>query len=508
MRSKTAANRVLILNTIAFTACFAVWTMYGVLITFLTDHQLLIIDKTKIGVLMGVPVLTGSLLRLPLGLLADKYGGKRVYLGVMAISALSVFLVSFCNSFPAFVAGGLAFGISGASFAVGVAYTSIWYSKESQGTALGIFGVGNTGTALTSLLAPVMLNKLTDGGKNLEGWRHLPQLYAAMLVVVGLIFALLAVPKQSHAPTRTLPQMLRPLKSLRVWRFGLYYFVVFGGFVALSQWLIPYYLNVYGMSLATAGAMAAVYSLPSGVVRAAGGWVSDRIGARSALYVVLSSITVLFLMLVAPRMEITSPGEGLQADAAGTVTAVSSSSVTVSGKTYAIRPMPSQAPTNSHSTLVLPVFRSWQEPAVQVGQTVTKKQLLAVGVTHVFFQANVWVFSGLVFAAGIMMGVGMAAVFKHIPTYFPDDVGVVGGLVGVLGGLGGFVCPILFGYLLKLTGMWTTCWLFLAVVSAISLIWMHLVILHTGHKQDRAAERGPDLEVHRRPQTYQGALTA
>ena len=102
--------------------------------------------------------------------------------------------------------------------------------------------------------------------------------------------------------------------------------------------------------------------------------------------------------------------------------------------------------------LIFPTFSSWQEPVVQVGDEVNRKELLARGVTNIFFQANVWIFTGLVFVAGIVMGIGMAAVYKHIPDYFPDDVGVVGGMVGVLGGLGGFVCPVIFGYLLREIG--------------------------------------------------------
>ncbi|HZH99392.1 MAG TPA: MFS transporter, partial [Fimbriimonadaceae bacterium] len=301
-----------------------------------------------------------------------------------------------------------------------------------------------------------------------------------------------------------LPQMLRPLKDIRVWRFGLYYFIVFGAFVALAQWLIPYYLNVYGMTLATAGLMAAVFSLPSGVIRALGGWASDKFGARSTMYWVLSSCAVFFLLLIAPRMEITSPGEGVMAERAGTVTAVSRESVQVGSKAYELK---RQAPLNPQEmdqrTLVMPTFRSWQEPVVQVGQEVKKKELVAKGVTNVFFQANIWIFTSLVFLAGIMMGIGKAAVYKHIPEYFPNDVGVVGGLVGVIGGLGGFFCPILFGWMLKATGLWTSCWLFLGVLTVISLVWMHVVILRMGRQHDRlraehhvaplVAEREPAL---------------
>jgi NNP family nitrate/nitrite transporter-like MFS transporter len=497
MATKSAGNRVMWLNTLAFTVCFAVWTLYGVLITFLVDHRVMVLDKAQIGWLIGIPILTGSIMRLPVGILTDRYGGKPVFIGILLFSSVSVYATSYASSFSQFLVGGLAFGMAGAGFACGIGYTSVWFPKEKQGTALGIFGMGNAGAAATSLGAPHILNGLTDNGRNLEGWRQLPQIYALGLLVMAGIFAWLAVPKKvASADQKTISQMLLPLKDLRVWRFGLYYFVVFGAFVALSQWLIPYYLNVYGMSLATAGLMASIFSLPSGIIRALGGWASDKFGARSTMYWVLSSCAVFFLLLVAPRMEITSPGEGIMAERAGIVTAVTPATVSVGGKAYKLRVQPPlDQKSLDQKTLVMPTFQSWQEPAVSVGQEVKKKELIARGVTHVFFQANVAIFTALVFLAGIMMGIGKAAVYKHIPEYFPQDVGVVGGLVGVIGGLGGFFCPIIFGWMLGATGLWTTCWLFLGILSIISLVWMHLVILRMGKRQDRIrAERLVELE--------------
>lgn len=482
--SAGAANRTLLMNTLAFTVCFAVWTMYGVLVAFLVDHRVLEIGKAEMGWLIGVPILTGSLLRLPVGVLTDRYGGRPVFVAVMLFSALGLVGASFAEGIAGLVAAGLAFGVSGTGFACGIAYTSLWFPRERQGTALGIFGMGNAGSAVTSLGAPHLLNALTRNGQHVEGWRQLPLIYAGGLVGMAALFWLFTQNRKvDEAAAKTLPQMLRPLRDVRVWRFGLYYFIVFGAFVALAQWLIPYYLNVYGMSLATAGLMAAVFSLPSGVIRALGGWASDRFGARATMYWVLSSCALLFFMLVAPRMEITSPGEGIQADRAGTVTAVSATSVTVGDRVYPLQgrrrsiASPKVSATAHEGDLIVPTFESWQEPAVRVGQTVKKKELVARGVTRVFFQANVWVFTGLVFLAGIMMGIGKAAVYRHIPDYFPHDVGVVGGLVGVIGGLGGFFCPVLFGWMLHATGLWTTCWLFLGVLTVISLVWMHVVIL-------------------------------
>jgi NNP family nitrate/nitrite transporter-like MFS transporter len=490
MSDRATANRVLLMNTLAFTVCFAVWTMYGVLITFLVDNRYLVIDKAQIGWLIGIPILTGSIMRLPVGLLADRYGGKPVYLGVMVFAALSLFVTSQVSSFAGFMVAGLLFGMSGAAFAVGIAYSSVFFPRERQGTALGIFGMGNAGSAITTLAAPTMLKGFTSGGVDIERWRMLPITYGIALLLMAALFAVFTVNKRVEgAGQKSLAQMLSPLKDIRVWRFGAYYFLVFGAFVALAQWLVPYYLNVYGMSLAMAGLLASVFSLPSGVIRALGGWASDKFGARTTMYWVLSSCALFFFLLVAPRMEIRSPGEGIMAERAGVVKSVEPGKVVVlsksapSGaapeeKSYRVKVEPAIDPQKlEQGVLVWPTFRSWQEPAVQPGQEIKKKELIARGVTHVYFQANVWVFTVLVFLAGIMMGIGKAAVYKHIPDYFPNDVGVVGGIVGVIGGLGGFFCPILFGYMLKSTGLWTSCWLFLAVLSVVCLLWMHVVIL-------------------------------
>ncbi len=492
MSVKSLAIRVLTLNTLAFTVCFAVWTMYGVLGAFLSDAHIINIDKVQLGWLIGAPILTGSILRLPVGVLADRYGGKPVYIAVMLIAAIGAALTSFASTYNQLLLCGLVFGTSGAAFAVGIAYTSTYFPKERQGTALGIFGVGNAGSAITTLVAPSVLQRLYRGGENPEGWRQLPLYYAAGLVLITVLFALLTVNRKPHeAELKTLAQKLRPLRDVRVWRFGVYYFLVFGAFVALAQWLVPYYLNVYGMSLATAGLMASIFSLPSGLIRALGGWISDKFGARHTMYWVLSLCVLLFSMIIAPRMDIFSPGEGILADRAGIVTSVGSKQVIVDAKSYAlIEPKTAQADSNavasprsgtSEQALIWPKRENWHEPVVKVGQKVKKKELLARGTTHVYFQANVWVFTAIVFMVGMVMGVGKAAVYRHIPDYFPNDVGVVGGLVGVIGGLGGFFCPILFGYLLKATGLWTSCWLFLAILSIGSLVWMHLVIMRMAH---------------------------
>ncbi len=490
MNERGRAYSVLTMNTLAFTVCFAVWMMNGVLITFLVDNKVFLWDKVQMGWLIGVPVLTGSLVRLPVGVLTDKYGGRIVYVIVMLLSALGVFIVSYANSFWGFIGAGLFFGLAGTSFAVGIAYTSVWFPDRQQGTVLGIFGAGNAGAALTSMGAPFILRALTDNGAYIEGWRNLPRLYAGALVLMTIIFWLFTHQRTvEFGRDRSLKQRLEPLKNVQVWRFGLYYFLVFGGFVALAQWLIPYYVNVYTVSVATAGLMASIFTLPSGVIRALGGWMSDKVGARKVMYWVLSGCAICSLLLVVPRMDIYAPGQGVMALSSGTVTGLSDDGITVETRRYKLTGKPTEE-MDENEARFWPVATFWHEPQVAPGDQVSKKQLLARGLTHIHFQANMWIFTAIVFVIGILMGIGKAAVYKHIPTYFPRDVGVVGGIVGVLGGLGGFFSPILFGYLLRGTGVWSTCWVFFFFLAMGCLVWMHAVI------RKMLAERAPHLVHH------------
>ena len=477
------AHVILAFNTVAFTVCFAAWMLNGVLVTFLVENQIFDWSPSQMGWLIGIPVLSGSLTRLPLGMLTDRYGGRPIYTLLMLASAVPMFLLGRADSYTEFLLLSLGFGLTGGSFAIGIAFTSVWYSKEHQGTALGVFGAGNAGAALTTLEAPSILQAFTDGGTNLDGWRMLPAAYSGALVVMAILFYLGTQNKKAvGAGQKTMRVLLSPLKNLRVWRFGLYYFLVFGGFVALAQWLVPYYVNVYAMSIVTAGLMTSMFSLPSGLIRALGGWFSDLVGPRRVFYWVLATTGACSLLLIFPKMDIESPGKGVMAQVSGTVVEVSPGLIVTDTRSYPLLPPPSDAfgfgagEEDGDGFMPWPAIRSWQEPVVEVGDQVARRQLLANGLTHIYFQANVWVFSALVFVMGIAMGIGMAAVYKYIPDYFPNDVGVVGGIVGVLGGLGGFVCPIIFGTLLDALGLWTTTWMFLFLVTAACLVWLSLVV--------------------------------
>lgn len=473
----TKSHKALFLNTMAFTVCFAVWMLNGVLVTFLAANQVFDWGPVEIGWLLGIPVLTGSIFRLPAGMLTDRFGGKPVFATLLFICAVPMYLLSYADSFLEFALYSFGFGLTGVSFAIGIAYTSVWYPKKSQGTALGIFGAGNAGAALTLVFAPTLLNTLTDNGTNIEGWRQLPVYYAGLLVAMGMVLLVFAENKKHDKQAQNLIAMLQPLKDSRVWRFGLYYFLVFGCFVAFSQWLVPYVVNVYFLPLVTAGLLAALFSFPSGVIRAAGGWMSDRWGARVIMYWVLGLSVALSFMLMFPKMEIYTPGEGILAQRAGVVTEVTDTRIVVGDQIYPIRQSDTDFEALDETLLLLPTKDTWQEAVVEVGQEVNRRELLAKGITRIYSQANVWVFAVLVIGLGSVWGIGKAAVYKHIPDYFPDDVGVVGGMVGVLGGLGGFFCPIIFGYLLDWTGLWTSAWMFMLVLSILCFSWMHWTVM-------------------------------
>ena len=215
--------------------------------------------------------------------------------------------------------------------------------------------------------------------------------------------------------------------------------------------------------------------------------MSDKLGARRVMYWVLGSSVLISFMLTVPKMEIYSPGKGIMAKSGGIVTEVSELAVVVDDTRY---PLVEKATAFEHTddgVLVFPTKEAWQEPVVKTGQDVNRKELLAKGVTRIFFQANVWIFAVLVILLGSIWGIGKAAVYKHIPDYFPEEVGVVGGMVGVLGGLGGFFSPIVFGYLLEWTGLWASCWMFMLALSVACLFWMHRVVqdmLQKKHPED------------------------
>ena len=296
--SQTDRQRALWLSTIAFTACFAVWMIFSII--GLSIQEELGLSQSEFGLLVAMPVLTGSLTRLVLGIWTEQYGGRLVFTTQMLLTAVAVWLLTYAETYPMFLLAALGVGLAGGSFSIGVAYVSRWYPKESQGTALGVFGMGNVGAAVTKFLAPFVMVSF--------GWEAVAHVWAVGLALIAILFYVFAKDDPTFARRKAegaLPPpfmaQLEPLKKLQVWRFSLYYFFVFGGFVALALWLPNYLVHVYGVNVGVAGAAAAVFSLSASVFRAYGGHLSDRFGARTVMYWTFGySLFFLFMLSYPP----------------------------------------------------------------------------------------------------------------------------------------------------------------------------------------------------------------
>ena len=399
-------TKSLAISTIAFTVCFAVWTIFSII--GIKIKQNLGLSDSQFGLLVATPILTGSLSRIFLGIWTDQFGGRIVYFCLMITTSIAVWLLSTVSTYEMYLVAALGVGLAGGSFAVGIAYVSRWYESSKQGTALGIFGMGNVGAAVTNFGAPFLLVAY--------GWENVAKIYAVILFTMAIIFwftteedPVTKARKERGEKVRPALMQMEPLKHARVWRFATYYFFVFGGYVALALWLPRYYMGVYDLEIQTAGMLAAAYALPGSIFRALGGWMSDKIGARTVMYVTFIGALICLFFLSYPATDYLVHG--------------------IKG----------------------PI-----------------KFSLAIGLVP---------FVIITIFLGFFMSLGKAAVYKHIPVYYPDHLGSVGGLVGLIGGLGGFILPIVFGVMNDFIGVWTSCFMILFAIVGISLIWMHIAII-------------------------------
>ena len=395
---KVQQGLVLGMSTLAFTVCFMVWMMFAVL--GVPVKELLQLNETQFGLLAATPVLTGSLVRLPLGLLTDKFGGRIVFFILMLVCVLPIYMISLATEYWHFLVLGLFVGLAGGSFSVGIAYVAKWFDKSTQGTAMGIFGAGNAGAAVTKFVAPAIIAAAS--------WQMVPKVFSAVMFITALLFWFLTYENKAHrVPSSvSLKEQLMTLKDPKVWRYCQYYSIVFGGYVALALWMTKYYVQEYGFNLQSAALLAACFSLPGGVLRAIGGWMSDKWGAHSVTWWVMWVSWICLFLLSYP-------------------------------------------------------------PTDLVIQTVNGPQSFHIGLSPVLFTV-------LLFVMGIAFAFGKASVFKYISNDYPQNMGAISGIVGLAGGLGGFVLPIMFGALVDLTGVRSSCFMLMYGVVWVSLIWMYL----------------------------------
>jgi NNP family nitrate/nitrite transporter-like MFS transporter len=347
----SSRHRQLVLATVSFAICFGAWGLIGALAPHF--RELFGLSTTQTALLIAIPVLLGSLARIPMGMLTDRLGGRIVFSMLMGLVAVAAFLAPVSSSYRGLLLAGFLLGVAGSSFAVGVGFASRWFPPEQQGAALGIYGLGNIGQSAAVFLGPVLAA--------LIGWENVFRATAALLVVCGCAFGIFARNAPlAQAQAKSLGAMLAVLARERVsWALAMFYFLTFGGFVAFAIYLPSLLKDQFGLAPADAGFRTAGFVVLATMCRPLGGWLADQIGGARVLSGVFPGIIPFALLLAWPAM--------------------------------------------------LPFT---------VG---------ALG-------------------AAALLGIGNGAIFKLVPQYFPAETGTVTGLVGAMGGLGGFFPPLLLGF--------------------------------------------------------------
>ena len=286
MQNSRQAYLNLALATLAFAVAFVAWSLISPLaVQIKKDFGL---DDVGKSVLIAVPVLLGSLLRIPLGILTDRFGGRKVYTGLLLFTLLPIAFLGQADSFGTYILGGLFLGAAGASFAVGVPFVNRWFTPDKQGLALGIYGVGNIGTAVALYSMPA-LNTLIGAHAARTPYPAF-WFYLVPVALMAAIFWAFARDMPGLVQPKSLADSLRVLRSERLaWILSFFYFLTFGGFVALGNYLPSLLTEWFHMAAADAGLRAAGFTVLATLARPLGGWLADQFGGSRVLTGVFSA---------------------------------------------------------------------------------------------------------------------------------------------------------------------------------------------------------------------------
>ena len=349
--TKTALGaRHLALGTISFAICFAAWGLISAFAPMFRQRFHLTASETAL--LVAVPVLLGSLARIPMGMLTDRFGGRVMFAILVAFVVLPVMAVPKAGDLHQLLIVAFFLGMAGSSFAIGVGYVSRWYTMERQGSALGVYGLGNIGQSAAVFLGPLVAAKY--------GFACVYQGMAVVCAAWAVVFFAFA----RNAPVTVRPKSVGEMVGVLVrerlsWALAAFYFLTFGGFVAFSIYLPSLLKDDFGLKPADAGFRTAGFVVLATLMRPVGGWLSDKIGGARVLSGVFFAIALFALLL------------------------------------------------------------GWRS---MVPFTVG-----ALG-------------------CAALLGMGNGAVFQLVPRYFPAERATVTGLVGAMGGMGGFFPPLLLGF--------------------------------------------------------------
>jgi len=360
---------VLAASTIALTVSFVTWTLISPLAS--TFQQMYGLTNLQTSLVIAAPVLLGSLGRIPLGAMTDRYGGRLVFAVVLLLQAIPLLLAGFSRGYISLLIAAIPLGVAGAAFAVGIPLISRWFPPEQHGLALGIYGTGNIGAALAALLAPQIAAAWS--------WPWVFFTFVPVVLVMGAVFY--ATARDAPRAPGKAPGVGLALRQPLAWLLSYWYFVTFGGFVAFGGYLPKLYTDLYQLPRGQAGTLASLFVLTATAMRPLGGWLSDRIGGKRAINLSLLGIAAMAALLTL------------------------------------------QLPLNPFRLVLL--------------------------------------------VAGVCFGIGNGAVFKLVPQFFPTMTGALTGLVGAMGGLGGFFPPLVMGALRDRLGTYTPAFALLAIAALV-----------------------------------------
>lgn len=414
MLQRNGSSRVLALSTFAFTLMFAVWLMFGVL--GIPIQQEFGISDSQLAWLSSVAILNGSIWRLLLGILADRVGGKKVTVVMLLVTSIPAYLLAHLElTYTWLLVLAFFVGFAGNLFSVGIAWNSHWFDRSRQGFALGVFGAGNVGASATKFIGPAVIAG-TIGGSYLGGILPGGWRFVPALYAVLLILTAIAIQFFTPSDTENL-QASRPLGEM------------FAPLKYLQVWRFSfYYVVVFGAYVALASWMPKYYVSVYGLD--------------------LHDAALLTALFIFPA-SLLRPLGGYVSDKIGARHLMYATFFTM---------------------LIALLFLAAPFGYIVLNTPEGPKNVLP-------YHLGVMPFTALLFIVGCSMGIGKAAVFKHIPEYFPNDVGAVGGLVGTLGALGGFLLPPLFVYVREWTGLPQSTFIVLFLLTFAATLWMHVAIM-------------------------------
>lgn len=289
----------LTLQTASLVTGFMMWVLISSLIPSI--KQDIPLTESQVSIITAIPVILGSLLRIPIGFYTDRFGARKLFMISFTVLLFPVFYVSVANSFIDLVIGGLFLGIGGAVFSVGVTSLPKYYPKEKQGFINGVYGVGNAGTAITTFGAPIIAQSL--------GWQKTAQLFLILLLIFIVFNFIFGDRKEVKVKQSMAEQLKSVCKNTTLWFLSLFYFITFGAFVAFTMFLPNFLVNNFNLDSVDAGIRTAGFIALATLMRPIGGLLADKFNSFIILMFTFIAVTLSAVILAfSPNIELFTVG--------------------------------------------------------------------------------------------------------------------------------------------------------------------------------------------------------